>query len=297
MQPTIAIIGSSGLVGEELQKFFTKKPPLLFSRSKTPVEEADFSKIDLAFFCAGSEISKLFIPKALECGCRVIDSSSAFRQDPSVPLVIPEINAHLLKTGPRLIASPNCTASIMLMALYPLEKAFGIERVIASSYQAASGAGKRGLEALQSSELIVPFPHPLKHNLFLHESPQDEAGFSEEEKKAVFEIEKILERDFPVHIRCVRVPVERAHSISLYITLKTAPSKQDVDKALSEMEGLQLNPSPNPLLASHQDIVFTTPSRIDPKDPRSISLFVAGDQLRKGAALNAFQIALHLERQ
>jgi aspartate-semialdehyde dehydrogenase len=204
--------------------------------------------------------------------------------------VIPEINGHLLEKNPQLIASPNCTASLMLMPLYPLHKAFGIERVIASSYQAASGAGKKGIEALHSPLKVAPFPHPLHENLFLHESPQDQNGFSEEERKVVFEIGKILETHFPIHIRCVRVPVERAHSISLHIVLQKSASRETINQALATMPGLQITPSPNPLDASHTDPVWTTPARLDPADPSILSLFVVGDQLRKGAALNAYQI-------
>jgi aspartate-semialdehyde dehydrogenase len=299
MQPSLAIIGSSGLVGAELYTILKETSyPLskvsLFSKSQKEVSANDFSLIDIAFFCAGSNVSKEFVPTALKAGSFVIDSSSAFRTDPKVPLVIPEINGHLLKEKPPIIASPNCVASLMLMALYPLHQTFGIARVIASSYQAASGAGKKGLEALASKAQIAPFPSPLKDNLFIHESPQDEDGFCEEEKKIVFEIGKILETNFPIQIRCIRVPIERAHSISLHITLKKQASREALNRALELMPGLQITPSPNPLLANHKNTVWTTPARIDPSDPKALSLFVVGDQLRKGAALNAWQIALKL---
>lgn len=296
MQPTLAIIGSSGLVGGELytllkESLYPLSKISLFSKSERPIKVLDFRNIDIAFFCAGSTVSKNFIPFAKEAGTIAIDLSSALRKDPTIPLVIPEINSHLLDSRPPIIASPNCVATLILMAIYPLYQAFGIERIVASSYQAASGAGKKGLDALSSKDQIGSFPHPLKDNLFLHESPQDEEGFSEEEKKVVFEIGKILQTSLPIQIRCIRVPIERAHSISLHITLKKEASKEALNQALESMPGLQITRSPNPLQASHTNTVWTTPARIDPYDSRSLSLFVVGDQLRKGAALNAWQIA------
>lgn len=292
-QKTLAIIGSTGLVGEELYTILKEDGYPLnnvkkFSKSTTPAEAASFENVHLAFFCTNTEISKKYIPKALSYGCIAIDSSSAYRMEKNIPLVIPEINKELLSSRPQLIASPNCTASIMLMALSPIYKHFGIKRVFASTYQAASGAGKQGLAALQGTDANTPFPHPLHQNLFLHE-----AAMSEEEKVQQ-EIQKILQTDFPIHIRTVRVPVERAHSISMHIELERAAKAEEVDAALQKMDGLKLHKSPTPLMASQQNAVFCTPACLEKNHPMLLSLFVVGDQLRKGAALNAWQIAKHL---
>ncbi|MBM3201024.1 MAG: hypothetical protein FJZ56_01280 [Chlamydiae bacterium] len=281
----LGIIGSSGLVGQELAKLCPSSCRLI-----QRVKKEDLEGLDVAFFCATNEVSKTWIPIALEMGIFVIDSSSYFRDKKGIPLIIPEINGHLLDKNTRLVSSPNCTATVMLMALYPIYKAFGIEKVVASTYQAASGAGKNGLMALETEETLSPFPYPLQKNLFLHESPKDQLGYSEEENKVIFEISKILHSNFPVEIRSVRVPVERCHSVSLFITLEKEGSKEEIDLLLSNMQGLKIDPSPCPLLAKNSYMVWTTPARMDRFNKKSLSLFVVADQLLKGAALNAYQI-------
>ena len=268
----IAVVGSTGMVGKELLTLLNKTPVINFSRGS----EFNFENIDLVFFCAGSDVSKEWIPTALNSSARVIDLSSAYREDPDVPLVIPEINGHLLKKDPQLISSPNCTASIMLMALSPLHKLFGLQRIILSSYQAVSGAGRRALEALLARE--DPFD--------LHLHPGDE------EKKVTFEVRKILELpELAISATCVRVPVERAHSISLFAEFASPVDEEEAIRALQKQKGVVFA-NKTPYAASNQHDIFV--GRVRKENSNSLHLWVVGDQLLKGAALNAFQIAQNL---
>ena len=277
----IAIIGASGLVGGEIMTLLQKrnfpytKRSLFARKSYQPLTKADFSSIDLAFFAAGSSVSKEYIPIALSHGCRVIDSSSAFRK--THPLIIPEINAHLIEDSP-LIASPNCTASIMLLALYPLHCHTPIKRIIASTYQAASGGGYPLMQKLTSDPLSFP--------LHLHTS--------DEEQKMIDETRLILnEPDLAISCRCVRVPVLRAHSISLNVEF-AAPVKNP-ESILAKAPGLKLVNNPTPHHATEQNDILCGSIRQDPSHPNAIELWLVGDQLLKGAALNAVQIAEHIQ--
>ena len=265
----IAVVGSTGMVGKELLTLLNNHPVINFARGF----EFNFENIDLVFFCAGSEVSKKWIPKALNSNARVIDLSSAYREDPNVPLVIPEINGHLLEKNPPLISSPNCTTSIMLMALFPLHKLFGLRRIILSSYQAVSGAGRKALETLLAQE--DPFD--------LHLHPGDE------EEKVTFEVRKILELlELAVSATCVRVPVLRAHSISLFAEFASPVSEEEARNALQKQNGVVLA-NKTPYAASNQHDIFV--GRVRKENSNSLHLWIVGDQLLKGAALNAFQIA------
>lgn len=283
--PSIVVIGAHGLVGKELQHVLTKRAfPCedlrLFHSSDLP----DFSGVDLAFFCTSADVSKTLIPKALQCGVSCIDSSSAYRMDPSVPLVIPEINKEALDAHKGIIASPNCTTTLMLMAVAPLCRTWKVTRAICSSYQAVSGAGWRALETLEMAPTF---------DAFLHESAQNAAGYNEEEEKMHLETQKILqERAFPVSATCVRVPVRRAHSLSVNITFETEITLEEAKQALQNASGIEYaDPPPSANEASNKEPIFCSRLRRDRTNPKSLELWIVGDQLLKGAALNSVQIA------
>ncbi len=295
---SIAIVGATGLVGRELIKllenFSTPFSLRLFASIKSDgreisfrggkltVEKYDLSKtcdIDYLFFCAGKAISSCFIPMTRGV---CIDLSSAFRNNLAIPLIIPEINLNALKAH-RVIASPNCTTTIMLMALYPLHRAFKIKRIAAATYQAMSGGGYKLLEELNSG----------KKALYLHDSPQNALGYSEEEVKMVNETQKILE-DPTIKITacCVRVPTPRVHSMALNVEFHLPPTLSAARQLLEA----------SPCLLVETDHLFTTEIaegqhktfigrlRYDMTQSNTLDLWAMGDQLLKGAALNAFQI-------
>ncbi|MBV6458729.1 MAG: Aspartate-semialdehyde dehydrogenase [Fimbriimonadaceae bacterium] len=228
--------------------------------------------------------------------------------DPSIPLVVPEINPHHLKPESKLISVPNCSAIILLMALAPLQKLGTIDRVIVSTYQSASGAGAAAMMELQEQTRDVlegrepvpkVMPHPYAFNLFSHNTPVDADGYNEEEVKVVQESRKILDRpDLKLNVTCIRVPVLRAHSESVTVEFSgRAPSLETVRECLDEAPGVRLvddrhgNKFPMPLEASGQDEVLVGRLRHDLSNPNGLCMFVSGDQLLKGAALNAIQIA------
>jgi aspartate-semialdehyde dehydrogenase len=267
-----------------------------------------FSESNVVFFSAGGGRSKEFAPKALHEGAVVIDNSSAFRMDPDVPLVVPEINGETITPNHKLIANPNCSAIIMLMAVAPLRSLGKIRRIIVSTYQSASGAGAAAMEELKEQtgaslrgEPLEPkiLPHPYAFNLFSHNTPIDANGYNEEENKVIEESRKILDMpDLLINPTCVRVPVLRAHSESITVEFADhAPSEADVRNVLSHSPGVKVmddratNTFPMPLAASGQNDVLVGRIRADISNPNAINLFVAGDQLLKGAALNAVQIA------
>ncbi len=322
---TICLVGATGAVGQqilsllesrnfpvrEIRCFASPKSlgqTLSFKGRKIPLEllnRNSFLKADLAFFCAGSSISKEWIPVAIQSGCKVIDSSSAFRSDPKVPLVIPEINAHVLK-GQNLIASPNCAATMLLMPLFSLHRLFRVSRVVASTYQAASGAGALLLKELQAETQaylehrpyshLLPFPYAF--NLYPHNSSLHENGYVEEELKMAFETRKILEDDqIQLSATCVRVPVLRAHSVSANVEFKRAFTLDAIYRALAEVPGLKIfedrkqNRFATPADVTGKNEIFCGRFRIDPSQPNTLEFWSVGDQLLKGAALNAVQIA------
>jgi aspartate-semialdehyde dehydrogenase len=324
----IAVVGATGAVGMELLKLLEREPfpiaevhalasaksagaALPFKGSTLTVQDLesfDFHKADIAFFSAGAARSKSFGPKAVECGCVVIDNSSAFRMDPSVPLIVPEINGHVIGPGDRYIANPNCSAIIMLMAVAPLRKLGAIDRLIVCTYQSASGAGATAMEELlqQTREFLDGealtrrvFPHPYAFNLFSHNTPIDEDGLNEEERKVIEESRKILgDADLRINVTCVRVPVLRAHSEAIIVEfVGPAPSLESVREAYASAPGVKMvddaanNHFPMPLEASGIHEVLVGRIRHDPSSPHGLCLFVSGDQLLKGAALNAVQIA------
>ena len=332
--PRVAILGATGAVGEELIRVLEERDfpvaslkllasprsagrSLQFRGERLPVEAVRpeaFRGIDLAFFSAGASVSRAYAPTALEAGATVIDNSSAFRMDEGVPLVVPEVNGHLLEAGPQLIANPNCSTIIMVMALAPIRRAAGLRRVIVSTYQAVSGAGARAMEELQAQlrawiegrpmeATILPYRdgkrhRPIAFNLLPQCDRFDELGYTKEEWKLVHETRKILgDPDLAVTATTVRVPVLRSHSESVYLETERPVEVEEVRELLSQAPGIQVwdDPEeqlyPTPLETSGKDPVFVGRIRKDPFVETALSLWVVGDQIRKGAALNAVQIA------
>jgi aspartate-semialdehyde dehydrogenase len=328
--PVVAVVGATGAVGVEFlscleqRKFPIKELRLLASaRSKgkkmtfkgteltvEELTEASFRGVDIALFSAGGSISKKFCPIAAQAGAVAVDNSSAFRMDPSVPLVIPEINPEAVKLHKGIIANPNCSTIIAITPLWPIHKVNRIKRLIASTYQAASGAGAAAMQELIDSTHAYlhnqPFepkiiPHPYAFNLFSHTSKIDPAsGYNEEEIKMVKETHKIFgDNAIRISATCVRVPVLRAHSEALTVECERPITPDEVRALLRNAPGIKIveniekNYFPMPKDASGQGDILCGRIRTDSSDPsgHSFCMFVAGDQLLKGAALNAVQIA------
>ena len=333
--PAVAIVGATGAVGVELLRCLEARGfplrslrllasprssgrTMAFRGGMLAVEalgEDSFAGIDLALFSAGSGISKRYAPVAVRAGAVVVDNSSAFRMDPAVPLVVPEVNAGALAGHRGIVANPNCVAAIATVALAPLHRTHPIRRLHIATYQAASGAGAAAMEELRAStaaylagEAFTPtvLPHPYAFNLFSHNADVDaESGYNGEELKVVAETRRILDvRGLPIGITCIRVPVLRAHAMAITIEFDDVVAPEAARALLAAAPGLRVvddragNRFPMPSDASGQDDVLVGRIRRDLGDPsgRSLALFVAGDQLLKGAALNAVQIAEHLMR-
>jgi len=330
VQYRVAIVGATGAVGQELLRVLEQRrfpirslrllasersvgKTLMFHGEPLPVEVLrpdSFAGIEIAFFSAGGARSKEFAPVAVQAGAIVIDNSSAFRMDPEVPLVIPEINPDALRCHRGIIANPNCSTIIMLMALEPLRRLARIRRIVVSTYQAASGAGAQAMqELLDATHAYLhgePFepkvlPHPYAFNLFSHNSPISDDGYNEEERKMILETRKIWgDSEVAVSPTCVRVPVLRAHCESILAELEIRPSLEAIYEAYRAFAGVRLvddrvrNYFPMPIEATGQDEVLVGRIRYDSGSPNGVALFACGDQLRKGAALNAVQIAEQL---
>jgi aspartate-semialdehyde dehydrogenase len=328
--PVVAIAGVTGAVGAEFIATMNRRgfpvgrlKALASARSagKTVhfrgeaivIEELDehsFEGVDIALFSAGSVVSRRFSPIAVKAGAVVIDNSSAFRMDPDVPLVIPEINAGRIRDHRGIIAVPNCSAITALVPLWPIHRQNRIKRLIISTYQAASGAGAAAMDELvQATRANLAgeaftqkvMPHPYAFNIFNHDTPIDPAtGYNGEETKVIKETRKIFEDDrIAIGVTCVRVPVLRAHSQTITFECEGPITEHDVRAILATAPGVTIvddrvkNYFPMPIDASGQDNVLAGRIRADLSDPsgHSISMFVAADQLLKGAALNAIQIA------
>ena len=329
-QPVVAIVGATGAVGVELlgcleqRRFPLSELRLLASPRSAgkkmtfagqeltvaPLTADSFKGVDIALFSAGGSISKEFGPVAARAGAVVVDNSSAFRMDPEVPLVIPEINPEAVKGHKGIIANPNCSTIIAITPLWPIHKANPIRRLIASTYQAASGAGAAAMEELREGTRAYledkPFepkvlPHPYAFNLFSHNAKMDPAtGYNEEEMKMVKETKKIFgDPTIRIAATCVRVPVLRAHCEALTVECERPITPDEVRGILAKAPGVTLiddrhaNRFPMPNDATGKDDIMVGRIRTDISDDsgRSFCLFVAGDQLLKGAALNAVQIA------
>ena len=281
-----------------------------FRDERIPIEqlgEESFKNIDIAFFSAGSEISHKVVPTARDSGAVVIDNSPAFRMEPDVPLVIPEINGEDVRNHRGIIANPNCTAAVALMAIYPLHRAFGVERVVAASYQAVSGTGARAIteltEQIQASvhsRNTQPqvYPHPIAFNVLPQIGSSLPSGYTSEEEKFQSEGRKIMHLPkFRASVTCVRVPVFRAHSVAVSAEFSRPVAIDQAREVLAKAPGLELmddtpnNTYPMPLLMAGQDNCAVGRIRKDCAFDNGLSFWVCGDQLLKGAALNAVQIA------
>jgi len=283
----VALIGSTGLVGRAIEKQLDVTP--FSSKNISALDPAEF---DVCLLATPADVSRALAPK-LTPHTRVIDSSFAFRLDPKVPLIIPEINSGLITPEHHLIASPNCVATILLMVLFPLHKAFGAKRLIGSTYQAASGGGKKLIDKLFADTkvaLTTKAPTDFGLNLFLHESA------NEEEQKAVAETQKILGCPLPISLTCVRVPTLSSHALSLHITFEERPSLEKATAILNNAPGVSVAPV-TPKEASGKTDVFCSRLREDPNDSYALELWVIGDQLMKGSSTNVIQILQSLQRQ
>ncbi len=324
---TVAIVGATGAVGAELLSVLEKRrfpvdrlvalasarsegSTVKFRGQDVPVQAlgpASFAGVDVAFFSAGATRSREYADIARAAGALIVDNSSAFRMDPAVPLVVPEVNPGALQGHHGLIANPNCVAAILTVALAPLERLARIKRLVIATYQSASGAGARAMEDLQvqtrdflDGRPVVPrvLRHPFAFNLFSHDSAIEDNGYNGEENKVGAEIRKILGReDIGISTTCVRVPILRAHSAVVNVELERVISPEEARAALSSAAGVKVvddwstNHFPMPNEASGNDDVLVGRIRKDPSHPNALNLFVSGDQLLKGAALNAVQIA------
>lgn len=330
----VAIVGATGAVGTELlslleeRQFPVKTLKLLASprsAGKTlkfrdqdieiePLATGVFNNTNIVLASAGGSISREWAPQAAAAGAVVIDNSSAFRMDPKVPLVVPEINPTAAAQHQGIIANPNCTTILMGMAIWPLHQIQPIQRIVVSTYQSASGAGARAMEEVKAQAIAIlnnekpetnAFPYPLAFNLFPHNSPLNETGYCQEEMKMVQETRKIFGDDsLRISATCIRVPVLRAHSESINLEFAAPFTPEQARSALAATPGVRLledwqaNYFPMPMEASGQDDVLVGRIRQDLSHPCGLELWLSGDQIRKGAALNAVQIAeLVVERQ
>lgn len=327
--PHVAIAGATGAVGEEMLKCLEQRNfpvgkisllasarsagrKILFRGEEHVVQELghdSFKGVEIALFSAGGALSLEYGPSAAKAGAVVIDNSSAFRMDPEVPLVLPEVNPAAAQTRPKgIIANPNCTTIITMMGLNPLHQKFGLRSIIASSYQAVSGSGQAGIEeldgqvqALTEGKAEIPqevYPQQIAFNVIPHVDQFVEGGYTREELKMVNESRKILDLpDLKVTCTCVRVPVYRSHAVSVTAQFATAPSVEEARLAYQGCPGIRVvdNPSealyPTPLDTTEKDDCLVGRIREDLVMDNALALWVVGDQVRKGAALNAVQIA------
>ncbi|PYK37090.1 MAG: aspartate-semialdehyde dehydrogenase [Verrucomicrobia bacterium] len=323
----IAVVGATGSVGGELLRVLERRSfpsaslrPIASARSagksirfrddSIAVEgltEHSFDKIDIAFFSAGGETSRRWVPVARAAGAIVIDNSSVFRMEPDVPLVVPEINRDDVRAHRGLIANPNCTTAVALMAIHPLHRIFGVRRVFAASYQAVSGSGARAIEELREQvesaaqdRPLTPrvYPHPIAFNVLPHVDIFLESGYTKEEMKMQNEGRKIMHLpEFRASVTCARVPVYRAHSVAISAEFERKVSVEHAREALAKAPGLELidepqkNRYPTPLNVAGKDNCQVGRVRLDCAFENGLSFWVSGDQLLKGAALNAVQIA------
>lgn len=332
MAVNVAIVGATGAVGQELLKVLAQRNfPIaslkLLASSRSAGKTAEFAGkthtieelthdsfagVQIAFFSAGGSISKEFAPSAVKAGAIVIDNTSAFRMKDGIPLVVPEVNSDQIRKHNGLIANPNCSTIIMNVPVWPLHKHNRVKRIIVSTYQAVSGAGAWGLEELERQIKAyaagtpiekVKFPHQIVNNLFSHNSAVGANGYNEEEQKMVNETHKIFgDAKISVTATCVRVPVPRAHCESINLEFERPITPQQAYDILAKAPGVKIvddaaaNTFPMPSLASGQDDVLVGRIRQDQSrdDGRGLEIFVAGDQIRKGAATNAIQIGEYL---
>ena len=325
--PHVAVVGATGAVGLEMIKTLEKRnfpvgrltllasarsagKALKFKGAPIAVQELtanSFAGVDIALFSAGGSISREFAPHAVKAGCVVVDNSSVFRQDDAVPLVVPEINAADVKWHRGIIANPNCTTAITLMALYPLHQAFTVKRIFASSYQAVSGTGAKAIEELERQVGQVVngqpvtkevYPHQIAFNVLPHVDSFLPSGYTKEEMKMENEGRKIMHHEaFRASVTCVRVPVYRSHSVAVSAEFAQPVTVAAARAVLQNAPGLDLVDEPEnkkypmPLFTSEKYNCEVGRIRVDCALDNGLCFWVSGDQLLKGAALNAVQIA------
>jgi aspartate-semialdehyde dehydrogenase len=323
----VAILGATGAVGTELIQLLEERHfpvaelkllasprsagQVLSFKGETlevkAVDERAFDGIDLVLASAGGSISKAWASKIVEAGAVMIDNSSAFRMNPQVPLVVPEVNPEAAASHQGIIANPNCTTILMTLAVYPLHRVQPVQRLVAATYQSASGAGARAMEEVKTQAKAILqgeeakaeiFPYPLAFNLFPHNSALNEQGYCEEEMKMVNETRKIFSApELRITATCVRVPVLRAHSEAINLEFAAPFNVDRAREILAQAPGVQLvenwqtNYFPMPIEASGRDEILVGRIRQDLSHPNGLELWLSGDQIRKGAALNAVQIA------
>lgn len=324
---TLAIVGATGAVGQEMMKVLAERDfkikelicladpreagtKLRFRDEELTVQkvsEEAFKKADIALFAVGTDISKELAPIAVKNDCVVIDNSYAFRLEEGVPLVVPEVNAEDIKTHKGIIANPNCSTIIMTVAINPIHKEYGLKRVVVSTYQAVSGAGKAGIDELDEhikaymkGEEMKPsvFQYPIAFNLIPHIDVFVEHDYTREEMKMVWETRKIMHLpDLKIAATAVRVPVYRSHSESINLETYKPVTPEGVREVLARAEGVIVQDKPEeklypmPLYTSNKDEVFVGRIRKDISTENGIAMWVVADQIRKGAATNAIQIA------
>lgn len=321
----VAIIGATGLVGQKmlqvLQEQKLRFDEIIVAASEKSVgrkisyqdkvltlisvEQAIEEKPDIAIFSAGAEASLKYAPKFAANGTYVIDNSSAWRRNADIPLVVPEINASDITVDNHIIANPNCTTICMLMAIAPLHRKFNAKRLVISTYQSVSGSGQRGLNQLaceQRGEVSdnPAYPHQIHENVIPHGGSFTENGYTAEEEKLVFETNKILHSDIAVTATVVRVPVYGGHSESINVEFEKQFDIEEVKEILSKTPGVVVcddpaeNLYPTPVMAYDKDEVFVGRIRRDNSIEKGVNLWVVSDNIRKGAATNAVQIAKYI---
>ncbi len=318
-RPRVAVVGATGVVGTTMlglleQREFPAREVVPFASERSAgrelggrvvlaLSEGSIQGFDIALFSAGAGVSREWGPRFVAAGATVIDNSSAFRRDPAIPLVVSEVNPHVLEGYRGLIANPNCTTMQMMVALGPIQRAVGIERLVVATYQSVSGAGKKAIDELDAQahaslhgmEMPAPevYSQPIAFNVIgAAGSFADGDDHTEEERKMMFETRKILEDEsIGVAVTCVRVPVRVGHSVAVNVQTREPLSAAQVRELLGRSPGLVLEDVPTPLRAVGRDEVFVGRIRDDDSHPRAISLWIVGDNLHKGAATNAIQIA------
>jgi aspartate-semialdehyde dehydrogenase len=318
-RPRVAVVGATGVVGTTMLKLLRERQfpaaeivPFATERSagrelegglvvRALGAEADLDGFDIALFSAGAGTSREWAPRFVEHDATVIDNSSAFRRDPEIPLVVAAVNAHALENHAGLIANPNCSTMQMMVALAPIHRAAGLERLVVSTYQSVSGTGKKAVDELDNQahanlhgmEMPAPevYPEPIAFNV-IGAAGNFVDDHTDEERKMMFETRKILEDEsIGIAVTCVRVPVRVGHSEAVNLQTREAISAQEVRTMLAETPGVVVEDVPTPLRTAGRDEVFVGRIRRDESHPRALWMWIVGDNLRIGAATNAVQIA------
>ena len=320
----LAIVGATGMVGNEILKIIQEKnlaySELILVASKKSkgqeliinnkshfiidLEEMLVKKPDLALFSAGSHISKIWAPKLAEIGCKVIDNSSYWRMSVDHKLIIPEINGAQLEKNDIIVANPNCSTIQLLIAIAPLHKKYKIKRIVISTYQSVTGTGKQAVDQLNNEEQglagEMAYPHPIYRNALPHIDDFEENGYTKEEMKMVNETHKILDKSIAITATAVRIPIEGGHCESVNITFSNDFIINDIYKTLNNTKGLKVvddihkNSYPMPISSKGKDEVFVGRIRRDHSEKNSLNLWIVADNLRKGAATNTVQIAEYM---